>query len=114
VALVERGRDPRQRGAGPWQIARVYATLGRGEPELTHARRCLELAEAAIAWFEAALRERRSVVAVRTANGAETRRAVDAMKGAGGHFINRFGRLSTEEVARWRGPEAAVTNLMKH
>jgi hypothetical protein len=30
-----------------WQIARVYATLGRGEPALTHARRCLELAEAA-------------------------------------------------------------------
>ena len=30
-----------------WQIARVYATLGRGEPALTHAHRCLELAEAA-------------------------------------------------------------------
>ena len=34
---------------GQWQIARVYATLGRGEPALTHARRCLELAEAAAA-----------------------------------------------------------------
>lgn len=32
-----------------WQIARVYATLGRGEPALIHARRCLELAEAAAA-----------------------------------------------------------------
>lgn len=32
-----------------WQIARVYATLGRGEPAVTHARRCLELAEAAAA-----------------------------------------------------------------
>lgn len=30
-----------------WQIARVYSTLGRGEPALTHARRCLDLAEAA-------------------------------------------------------------------
>jgi DNA-binding transcriptional MerR regulator len=30
-----------------WQIARVYATLGRGEPALVHARRALELAEAA-------------------------------------------------------------------
>ena len=30
-----------------WQIARVYATLGRGEPALNHAQRCLELAEAA-------------------------------------------------------------------
>ena len=34
---------------GHWQIARVYSTLGRGEPALWHARRCLELAEAATA-----------------------------------------------------------------
>jgi len=34
---------------GQWQIARVYSTLGRGEPAVTHARRCLELAEAAVA-----------------------------------------------------------------
>jgi DNA-binding transcriptional MerR regulator len=34
---------------GQWQIARVYSTLGRGEPAVWHARRCLELAEAATA-----------------------------------------------------------------
>ena len=33
---------------GQWQIARVYSTLGRGEPAVWHARRCLELAEAAV------------------------------------------------------------------
>lgn len=32
---------------GHWQIARVYATLGRGEPAVWHARRCVDLAEAA-------------------------------------------------------------------
>ena len=32
-----------------WQIARVYSTLGRGEPAVFHAERCLELAEAALA-----------------------------------------------------------------
>ncbi len=32
-----------------WQVSRVYAWLGRGEPALWHARRCLELAEAAAA-----------------------------------------------------------------
>jgi DNA-binding transcriptional MerR regulator len=32
---------------GQWQIARVYSTLGRGEPALWHAHRCVELAEAA-------------------------------------------------------------------
>ena len=32
---------------GHWQIARVYSTLGRGEPALWHAERCLALAESA-------------------------------------------------------------------
>jgi hypothetical protein len=32
---------------GDWQCSRVYAILGRGEPALWHARRCLELVEAA-------------------------------------------------------------------
>ena len=32
---------------GEWQIARAYSTLGRGEPAVWHAGRCLELAEAA-------------------------------------------------------------------
>jgi len=31
---------------GEWQVSRVYATLGRAEPALHHARRCLELCEA--------------------------------------------------------------------
>ena len=31
---------------GEWQISRVYSVLGRGEPALHHARRCLELCEA--------------------------------------------------------------------
>lgn len=34
---------------GQWQIARVYSTLGRGEPAVFHATRCLELAEVATA-----------------------------------------------------------------
>jgi len=28
---------------GDWQLSRVYATLGRAEPALHHARRCLEV-----------------------------------------------------------------------
>jgi len=32
---------------GEWQIARVYSTLGWGDPALRHAQRALELAEAA-------------------------------------------------------------------
>ena len=68
----------------------------------------------AMAWYEAALREGKTVVAVRTKRRADTIRAVAALKAAGGHFINRFGRFDTEEFARWRGPEPAVPDLMKH
>lgn len=68
----------------------------------------------AMAWYEAALRGGRSVVGVRTRDRASTLRAVEALRGAGGHFINRFGRLATEEFARWRGPEPPVASLMKH
>jgi hypothetical protein len=33
------------RARGEWQCSRVYAVLGRAEPALHHAQRCLELCE---------------------------------------------------------------------
>jgi DNA-binding transcriptional MerR regulator len=33
-----------QRAIGEWQVSRVYSTLGRGEPAVFHARRCVDLA----------------------------------------------------------------------
>jgi hypothetical protein len=33
------------RARGEWQCSRVYAVLGRGEPAIHHARRCLEICE---------------------------------------------------------------------
>ena len=68
----------------------------------------------AMAWYEAALRDDKVVVAVRTRNRAATLNAVDALKAAGGHFINHFGRAATEEFARWQGPEPNVPSLMKN
>lgn len=68
----------------------------------------------ALAWYEAALREGRRVIAIRTADGATTQAVVEALKAAGAHFINRFGRFDTEEFSRWRGPEPRVANFMKH
>ncbi|HEX6198303.1 MAG TPA: hypothetical protein VFZ37_20500 [Jiangellaceae bacterium] len=38
--------QPVHRARGEWQCSRVYAVLGRSEPALHHARRCLELADA--------------------------------------------------------------------
>lgn len=31
---------------GEWQVSRVYSVLGRAEPALFHAKRCLEICEA--------------------------------------------------------------------
>jgi hypothetical protein len=44
--LWEDAGGPTQRARGEWQISRVYALLGRAQPALHHARRCLELCEA--------------------------------------------------------------------
>jgi hypothetical protein len=38
--------EPVQHVRGEWQISRAYATAGRGEPALYHARRCLGLCQA--------------------------------------------------------------------
>jgi hypothetical protein len=35
------------RARSEWQCSRVYSVLGRAEPALHHARRCLELCESA-------------------------------------------------------------------
>jgi DNA-binding transcriptional MerR regulator len=37
--------DPVHWARGDWQLARVYAVLGRPEPALHHGQRCLQLAE---------------------------------------------------------------------
>ena len=38
--------EPLYLARGEWQVARVYAVLGRAEPALYHARRCVEINEA--------------------------------------------------------------------
>lgn len=37
--------EPKHHGRGEWQLARVFAVLGRSEPALYHARRCLHWCE---------------------------------------------------------------------
>jgi hypothetical protein len=39
------GSEPANLARGEWQCSRVYAVLGRAEPALWHARRCLEICE---------------------------------------------------------------------
>jgi hypothetical protein len=38
---------PENRARSEWQISRVYCVLGRGEPAVWHAQRCLEWCESA-------------------------------------------------------------------
>jgi hypothetical protein len=40
-----RAGGPQEWAIGEWQCARAYAVLGRPEPALVHARRCLDLCE---------------------------------------------------------------------
>lgn len=106
-----------QRFVGAADADRFDATGARHGP-IARALRAVQFGlmdqMPAMAWYEAALRGGRIVVGARTRDRAETLRVVEALRGAGGHFINRFGRLATEEFARWRGPEPPVANLMKH
>jgi hypothetical protein len=119
VAAIEARGIPEtdiERFVGP---AGAHAFDGTGERHGPGARirRALDFSlmdqMPAMAWYEAALRDGRIVLAVATRDRRTTLEVVDAITGAGGHFINRFGRLATEEFARWRGPEPALPDLLK-
>jgi len=119
AALAEAGIAPGaiDRFAGPSDADRFDAS-GARHGIVARALRAMQFSLMdqlpAMAWYEAALREGHVIVAVRAGDRAGTLRSVETLRDAGGHFINRFGRLSTEEFARWRGPEPRVASLMKH
>jgi hypothetical protein len=106
-----------ERFAGPADADRFDATGQRHGP-IARVLRTVQFSLMdqlpAMAWYEAALRDGKTVLAVRTRNRAATLRVVEALQAAGGHFINHFGRAATEEFVRWQGPEPKVSSLMKH
>lgn len=97
--------------------ADAFDGTGRVHGPLARVRRAIQFSLADqmpdLAWYEAALRDGRVVLSAHTRDSATTQLAVAALIEAGGHFINRFGRLQTEEYARWRGPEPAVHGLLR-
>ena len=107
-----------ERLAGTTAADDLDATGGRGGL-LARARRVVQFGlmdqMPTLAWYEAALRDGRLVLSVRAGSGGGPVVAdvVDALRGAGGHFINGFGRFSTQEHARWRGPEPRVPELLR-
>jgi hypothetical protein len=58
-----------------------------------------------LAVYVAALRDGRTVVSVLVSGDAGRERARRALGGSGAHFMNFFGRLATEDMVPWRGPE---------
>jgi hypothetical protein len=61
-----------------------------------------------LAWYEAALADGRSVVVVHTPDAGRRAAAVEALRRAGGHFMNHYGRFATQDIAGWRGAPPPV------
>ena len=55
--------------------------------------------------YEAALRDGRAVITVHARRAEERELAKRVLAAAGAHFMNFFGRVSTEDISRWRGKE---------
>ena len=55
--------------------------------------------------YEAALRDGRAVITVHAPRAPEREAAKRVLAAAGAHFMNFFGRVSTEDISRWRGKE---------
>jgi hypothetical protein len=117
-ALVGAGLDPARvevlRGDS---AAASFDGVGAHHGRLARVRRTIEFTlmdqMPDFAWYEAAIREGRTVIAVRPANEAQRRRAVETLRALGAHFVNYFGRFATEEYVRWRGPEPAIPNFLR-
>ncbi len=62
--------------------------------------------------YDAALRDGRAVIAVRIADKSLKPRATAIVAEAGAHLMSFFGRMQTEEISRWRGPELVLPDML--
>jgi hypothetical protein len=63
--------------------------------------------------YEHALLDGRAVIAVQVADRDRMVMASAVLERHGAHFLNYFGRLSTEEVSMWRGDEVAIPDALR-
>jgi hypothetical protein len=118
-ALVEAGWDPAaiERISGV-ESAHAFDATGADHGWLARLGRLVQFTLMDqlpdLAWYEAAARDGRVVLMVRLRGAREARQAGTILAEAGAHFINRYGRFQTEQLARWRGPEPDVAERMKH
>jgi hypothetical protein len=66
-----------------------------------------------MAWYDAAIRAGQAVVMAKVLGDERKAEAVRILRDHRGHFVNYYGRFATEEIVRWRGPEPAVSDLLK-
>ncbi len=62
--------------------------------------------------YDAALRDGRAVMAVRLRDRQLKPRATAILEESGAHLLSFFGRIQTEEISRWRGPELVHPPVM--
>jgi hypothetical protein len=63
--------------------------------------------------YERAIEDGRAVVAVHVADRSAMKAAREVLERFGAHFLNHFGRLSTEELSMWRGPEPEIPGALR-
>jgi hypothetical protein len=63
--------------------------------------------------YERAIDDGRAVIAVHVADRDAMQRARAVLEAHGAHFLNHFGRLYTEEVSMWLGPEPEIPDALR-
>jgi hypothetical protein len=63
--------------------------------------------------YERALEDGRAVLAVHVGNRTAMLSVRTVLERFGAHFLNHFGRLSTEELSMWRGPEPEIPGALR-
>jgi len=104
---VLRGADEAARLSGFGTLGGVWGWIVRASQFLTMDQMPDFLT------YEAALRDGRAVIGVRVHDRPAMLRARDVLAGTGAHFMNFFGRFSTEEIARWSGPELDIPDYLR-
>ncbi len=63
--------------------------------------------------YEGAIAEGRAVIAVHVMDRDRMLEAASILEQHGAHFLNYFGRLSTEEISMWRGEEVDLPDPLR-
>ena len=63
--------------------------------------------------YERAIDDGRAVVAVRVVDKSRIGAVREVLERSDAHFLNYFGRLSTQEISRWRGAEPEIPDALR-